>query len=100
MQNTRTNNRIRLFSGDLSKKDIYLEFIYIHSSFQGQGIGKQLLNTGINYYRNPSTLSLTVYKGNPNIVFYEKEGFKVVKENTGDFYGHPMVYNMMAKDLK
>lgn len=88
------------FSGDLTKKDIYLESIYIHPSFQGQGIGKQLLSTGINYYRNPSTLSLTVYKGNPNIVFYEKEGFKVVKENTGDFYGHPMVFIMMAKDLK
>ncbi|MDR4315297.1 GCN5-related N-acetyltransferase [Niallia circulans] len=33
------------FSGDLYKKDIYLESLYIHPNFQGQGISRQLLNT-------------------------------------------------------
>ncbi|PAE13933.1 hypothetical protein CHI02_02190 [Niallia circulans] len=88
------------FSGDLYKKDIYLESLYIHPNFQGQGIGRQLLNIGVNKFSNPWTLSLTVYKGNPNISFYEKEGFKITKENNGDFYGHPMIFTVMTKDLK
>lgn len=88
------------FSGDLYKKDIYLESLYIHPNFQGQGIGRQLLNIGVNKFSDPWTLSLTVYKGNPNISFYEKEGFKITKENNGDFYGHPMIFTVMTKDLK
>ncbi|NRG34074.1 GNAT family N-acetyltransferase [Bacillus circulans] len=88
------------FSGDLYKKDIYLESLYIHPNFQRQGIGRQLLNIGVNKFSDPWTLSLTVYKGNPNISFYEKEGFKITKENNGDFYGHPMIFTVMTKDLK
>ncbi|MCM2980081.1 GNAT family N-acetyltransferase [Niallia circulans] len=88
------------FSGDLYKKNIYLESLYIHPNFQGQGIGRQLLNIGVNKFSDPWNLSLTVYKGNPNISFYEKEGFKITKENNGDFYGHPMIFTVMTKDLK
>ncbi|AYV66292.1 hypothetical protein C2I06_05080 [Niallia circulans] len=42
--------------------------------------------TGYAFFQE-STLSLMVYKGNPNLSFYEKEGFRVIKENAGDFYG-------------
>lgn len=48
---------------------------------------------------NSAEQILIVYKGNPNISFYVRQGFKVVKENKGDFYGHPVVFTIMKKDL-
>jgi ribosomal protein S18 acetylase RimI-like enzyme len=87
------------FSGDLTSKDVYLESLYVHPDHQGKRIGKQLLLTGISKFTQPQTISLSVYKGNSNISFYEKEGFKVVKENKGSFYEHPMVFILMEKSL-
>ena len=87
------------FSGDLSDKDVFLESLYINPTHQGKGIGRQLLLAGIAKFKKPTTLSLTVYKGNSNISFYEKEGFKVIKENKGEFYGHPVVFTVMKKNL-
>ncbi len=87
------------FSGNLSNKDVFLESLYVNPNHQGKGIGKQLLLTGIAKFKEPTTLSLTVYKGNSNISFYEREGFKVIQENKGDFYGHPVIFTMMKKNL-
>ncbi|MGX2959712.1 N-acetyltransferase family protein [Peribacillus sp. JNUCC 23] len=87
------------FSGDLSDKNVFLESLYVHPNHQGKGIGKQLLLIGLANFKDPTTLSLTVYKGNPNISYYEREGFEVVKENKGEFYGHPVVFTMMKKNL-
>lgn len=87
------------FSGDLSDKNGFLESLYVHPNHQGKGIGKQLLLIGLANFKDPTTLSLTVYKGNPNISYYEIEGFEVVKENKGEFYGHPVVFTMMKKNL-
>jgi len=88
------------FSGDLSKKDVFLESLYIHPDHQRKGVGKKLLTGGLERFEYPETISLTVYKGNPNITFYERENFKVVKENKGDFFGHPVVFTVMKKFLK
>ena len=87
------------FSGDLSRRDLFLESLYIHPNYQGQGIGKYLLLTGISKFKEPASISLTVYKGNPNISFYVREGFQVIKENSGDFYGHPVIFTIMKKNL-
>lgn len=87
------------FSGNLSNKDVFLESLYVNPNHQGKGIGKQLLLTGIAKFKEPTTLSLTVYKGNSNISFYKREGFKVIQENKGDFYGHPVIFTLMKKNL-
>ncbi|WP_391201700.1 GNAT family N-acetyltransferase [Psychrobacillus sp. L4] len=87
------------FSSDLSSSDVFLESLYIHPDHQGKGGGKQLLLTGLSKFKELVTLSLTVYKGNPNFAFYEREGFKVIKENNGDFYGHPVVFILMKKNF-
>lgn len=87
------------FSGDSSNKDVFLESLYVHQNHQGKGIGRQLMLTGLANFKHPTTLSLTVYKGNPNISFYEREGFKVIKENNGVFHGHPIVFILMKKML-
>ena len=88
------------FSGNLSDKDVYLESLYVHPDHQGKGLGKQLLLTGLEKFKNPTTVSLAVYQGNPNISFYEREGFKVTGEKKGDFFGYPIVFTMMEKNLK
>ncbi|MCM3711758.1 GNAT family N-acetyltransferase [Sporosarcina luteola] len=87
------------FSGNLSDKDVFLESLYIHPNHQGKGLGKLLLLTGLEQFKEPATLSLTVYKVNPNISFYEREGFEVMKENKGEFYGHPVVFTLMKRNL-
>jgi ribosomal protein S18 acetylase RimI-like enzyme len=88
------------FSGNFIDKDVYLESLYVHPNHQGKGLGKQLLLTGLGKFKSPTTLSLTVYQGNPNISFYEKEGFKLIGEKKGDFFGHPIVFTRMEKNLK
>ncbi|MCF6137719.1 GNAT family N-acetyltransferase [Pseudalkalibacillus berkeleyi] len=87
------------FSSGSESKEIFLESLYVHPSHQGKGIGKKLYVSGIERYHNPTSISLTVYKGNLNISFYEKEGFKIVKETEGDFCGHPVVFIKMTKNL-
>lgn len=86
-------------SADNLGKEVFLESLYVHPDHQGKNVGKQLLHTGISKFKDPSSISLTVYKGNPNLAFYERNGFKVIKENKGDFYGHPMVFMLMTKIL-
>lgn len=87
------------FSGNLSEKELFLESLYVHPNHQGKQIGKQLLLSGIAKYKEATSLSLTVYKGNSNISFYEKEGFEVIKENKGEFFGHPIIFTLMKKNL-
>ncbi|MEI5907696.1 GNAT family N-acetyltransferase [Bacillus spongiae] len=87
------------FFSNENKSEIYLESIYVHPSQQGKGIGKKLYHTGINHYDNPTSISLIVYKGNPNLSFYEKEGFKPIEEIEGDFCGHPVAFIKMTKTL-
>lgn len=82
-----------------SDKKLFVESLYIHPNFQGRGVGRQLLHNGISMYPQATAVSLTVYKGNPNITFYEKEGFKIVSENKGNFFGHPVTFVLMEKDI-
>ena len=55
--------------------------------------------TGLAKYKEPTTLSLTVYEGNPSISFYKKEGFQIIKENKGNFFEHPVKFILMKKNL-
>lgn len=87
------------FSGDLLNNDIFLESLYIHPEHQGKGIGKQLMQAGVAKYNDPKTITLVVYKGNTSVSFYEKNGFSITKENNGDFFGHPVVFIAMKKEL-
>ncbi|TQR15564.1 GNAT family N-acetyltransferase [Psychrobacillus soli] len=87
------------FSSDTLGKDVFLESLYVHPDHQGKKVGKQLLHAGLSKFEDPTTISLTVYNGNPNITIYERIGFKVIEENKGNFYGHPMVFILMKRNL-
>ena len=56
--------------------------LYVLEAVQGKGIGTHLLNDILERIRpaHPKELQLYVYRLNPAKEFYEKKGFKVLKE--------------------
>ena len=64
-----------------------LEMLFIKNSERGKGLGKQLLNYGIEKY---SVNELAVNEQNPQAKgFYEHMGFKVYQRNELDDQGNP-----------
>lgn len=66
--------------------DNFIGALFVDENYQGNGIGKKLLE----YIENKNEiLSLAVYKDNINSVnFYKNRGFKIVKEQVSDDSGH------------
>lgn len=68
-------------------EDTKLEMLFIKNSERGKGLGKQLLNYGIENY---NVNRLVVNEQNPNAKgFYEYMGFKTYKRNRLDEQGNP-----------
>lgn len=64
-----------------------LEMLFVKNSERGKGIGKQLLNYGIENY---NVNELTVNEQNPNAKgFYEYMGFRAYKRTELDEQGNP-----------
>lgn len=82
------------FMGIEGKK---LEMLFIKNSERGKGLGKKLLNYGIENYK---VNELTVNEQNPNAKeFYEHLGFKVYKRSEIDEQGnqYPILYMKLKK---
>lgn len=78
------NNMPIAFMGIENQK---LEMLFIKNSERGKGLGKQLLNYGIENY---NVNELAVNEQNPNAkAFYEHIGFKVYKRSEIDEQGNP-----------
>lgn len=68
-------------------EDKKLEMLFIKNSERGKGLGKQLLNYGIEHY---NVNELAVNEQNPNAKgFYEHMGFKTYKRTELDEQGNP-----------
>jgi putative acetyltransferase len=68
-------------------EDKKLEMLFIKNSERGKGLGKQLLNYGIENY---NVNKLAVNEQNPNAKgFYEYMGFKTYKRTELDEQGNP-----------
>jgi len=52
--------------------------VAIHTDYQGQGIGQQLINHGINHLKG-SGVELVFTYGDPD--FYKRVGFEIISEN-------------------
>ena len=77
-----------------------LEMLFIKNSERGKGLGKQLLNYGIENY---DVNELTVNEQNPNAKgFYEHMGFKTYKRTDVDEQGnpYPILYMRLEKYRK
>ena len=74
-----------------------LEMLFIKNSKRGNGLGKQLLNYGIENY---GVTELAVNEQNPQAKgFYEHMGFKVYQRNELDDQGnpYPVLYMRLEK---
>lgn len=73
--------------GFMGVDDKKLEMLFVLDKYRGQGIGKQLLQYGIENY---SINELTVNEQNPRAKgFYEHMGFEVYKRTELDEQGNP-----------
>ncbi|KPI48506.1 acetyltransferase [Clostridioides difficile] len=63
----------------------FIGALFINSNYQNLGIGSKLLDYATKEYKN---LSLAVYKDNKKaVVFYNKKGFNIVKEQINEDSG-------------
>jgi GNAT superfamily N-acetyltransferase len=79
-----------------------LHKIYLDSSYQGQGVGKFLLNAVIDRVKTAQghILELDVNRYNKARFFYEKQGFSIVKEKDTDIgNGYLMNDYVMQKSV-
>lgn len=81
--------------GFIGVDDKRLEMLFVLDKYRGQGIGKQLLQYGIENY---SINELTVNEQNPRAKgFYEHMGFEVYKRTELDEQGNPYPLLYMKK---
>lgn len=60
----------------------FIGALFVEKNYQGQGIGKSLIDYAKNLYDN---LSLAVYKENEKALeFYKNMGFKIISENINE----------------
>lgn len=88
------NNEPIVFMGIEAKK---LEMLFIKNSERGKGLGKKLLNYGIENY---NINKLVVNEQNPDAKgFYEHMGFKIYKKTKLDEQGnpYPILYMKLEK---
>ncbi len=88
------NNEPIAFMGIEAKK---LEMLFIKNSERGKGLGKKLLNYGIENY---NINKLVVNEQNPDAKgFYEHMGFKIYKKTKLDEQGnpYPILYMKLEK---
>jgi GNAT superfamily N-acetyltransferase len=79
-----------------------LHKLYVHGSTQGKGVGKALIDhiSGKLLQQNAHTLRLNVNRLNKARLFYEKQGFAVIKEEDVDIgNGYFMNDYIMEKKL-
>ena len=73
--------------GFMGIEDQRLEMLFLSPEMRGKGIGKQLLQSGIEHYE---IRELTVNEQNPQAVgFYEHMGFRTYKRTDFDEEGNP-----------
>ena len=64
----------------------FIGALFVDIDFQGNGIGKQLIDYAVSKY---GKLQLAVYKENKKSVeFYINRGFKIIKEQVNEDSGH------------
>ncbi|MBN1987872.1 MAG: N-acetyltransferase [Bacteroidales bacterium] len=75
--------------GFVSLNEEMLAALFVHPFFQGNGIGKQLLQFAM---EQSDSLVLSVYKENKRAMdFYRKQGFETVQEQVDKHTGMPEV---------
>ena len=75
--------------GFVSLNEEMLAALFVHPFFQGNGVGKQLLQFAM---EQSDSLVLSVYKENKRAMdFYRKQGFEAIQEQVDKHTGMPEV---------
>ncbi|NMM62847.1 GNAT family N-acetyltransferase [Clostridium sp. P21] len=79
-------------------KDVFIQRLYIHPSYQSQGIGKNILINIVNRFKNMKSIHLEVEENNDKALkFYKKCGFNIVKRNEYELKGDEFKTFLMEK---
>jgi ribosomal protein S18 acetylase RimI-like enzyme len=80
-----TGNKVVGFVGVDEK---YLAWLYVNPDYYGQGIGRKLLQIGVEAIGS-GAWTIVLHKNVPAIGLYESEGFKEVRRFDSDNAGYP-----------
>ncbi len=82
---------------DVTAADLEIKRIYLLSKFQGQGMGRRMVDANS---RKAERLLLGVYtKNHPAIAFYQRSRFDIVGSRTFNVGGHDYDDHIMGRSL-
>ena len=79
---------------ELADGQAHLRWFILHESLAGQGLGKRLIDTALQFARDAGfrSIYLTTFKGlGAAMSLYERAGFKVVDEQEGRTWGNTVL---------
>lgn len=91
------NNKILGF-GDIDHNG-YLDRLFVHKNFQGQGITSKICNELEQYTKHRGITILTTEASITAKHFFEKRGYKVIKEQQVERKGGVLTNYLMEKNL-
>ncbi len=77
--------------------DGYLDMLYVHKDYQNQGIATEIVNNLEAYAKENRVEAITTFASITALPFFEKRGYKKVKENTVKIDGVRMINYYMEK---
>lgn len=77
----------------------YIDLLFVHKDFQHRGIAGKLYTFTEQEARNQNEKSLTAHVSKTARSFFEKMGFKVIKEHTVNIKGTDLINYQMVKEL-
>ena len=75
----------------------YLAWLYVNPDYYGQGIGRKLLQIGIEAI-GPGAWTIVLHNNKPAIGLYQSEGFKEVRRFDSDNAGYPCTCLRMERE--
>jgi putative acetyltransferase len=77
----------------------YLDRLYVHKNYQGKKVASKLINALENYIFNKGIKSITTDASITAKPFFEKKGYKVIKEQQVELRGQLFTNFKMCKNI-
>ena len=86
--------------GKISEDTVVLSRLYVHTHYQRQGIGRQLLQAGITAFPTARTIRLEVEENNhAAYTFYHSHGFRAIESKEERVAGDVIQVTVMEKRI-
>lgn len=80
-------------------EDDYLQCFFVDPKTHGKGIGKKIIKNVIKEMKKEGYKKIYCNSTKHAIIFYEKHGFKIIKEETSSFMNSYITYTKMVYRL-